>query len=134
VVARSQAREAFDDRDFPAYSMGAAAEILGVTPAFLRALDDARLISPRRSGGGHRRYSRHELERAARARELVDGGMTLAAACRVVMLEDQVNGLEDQVTGLEDQVSGLEDRLQRANRRIVELDRDPPGRARSARS
>jgi DNA-binding transcriptional MerR regulator len=119
-VARSRFRETFDDRDYPAYSMGAAAEILGVTPAFLRALDDAQLINPRRSGGGHRRYSRHELERAARARKLVDDGMTLAAACRVVTLEDQVSGLEGQVSGLEGQVSGLEDRLERANRRLVE--------------
>jgi DNA-binding transcriptional MerR regulator len=99
--------------------MGAAAEILGVTPSFLRALGDARLISPRRSGGGHRRYSRDELERAARARALVDDGMTLAAACRVVTLEDQVSGLEGQV-------SGLEDRLKRANRRLVALDRARP--------
>jgi DNA-binding transcriptional MerR regulator len=141
-VAGSRAGEAFDDRDYPAYSMGTAAEMLGVTPAFLRALGDARLISPRRSGGGHRRYSRHELERAARARELVNDGMTLASACRVVTLEDQVNGLEDQVSGLEDQISGLEDqvsglkeRLQRANRPRVERGPvQPRPRRRSDRS
>ncbi|QKG24588.1 hypothetical protein ACTIVE_6235 [Actinomadura verrucosospora] len=46
----------FDDADYPAYSMGRAAEMLGVTPAFLRSLDTARLIVPQRSSGGHRRY------------------------------------------------------------------------------
>lgn len=40
----------FDDEDFPAYSMGRAAEILGVTQAFLRSLDTAKLITPLRSG------------------------------------------------------------------------------------
>jgi DNA-binding transcriptional MerR regulator len=126
-VTTSRIRETFEDQHYPAYTMGAAAEILGVTPAFLRALGEARLISPRRSGGGHRRYSRQELERAARARRLVDDGMTLAAACRVVALEERVSGLEgevsglrDQVTGLEGEVTGLEDRLARAQRRLVE--------------
>jgi hypothetical protein len=32
---------AFDDADFPAYTMGRAAEIIGVTPAFLRSLGAA---------------------------------------------------------------------------------------------
>jgi MerR family transcriptional regulator, heat shock protein HspR len=120
------AAEAFDDGDYPAYTMGTAADILGVTPAFLRALGQARMITPRRSDGGHRRYSRHELQLAGRVRQLVDEGMSLAAACRVVTLEDQVSGLEDQVTGLEEQVTGLRDRLATANRRIVDLDRDRP--------
>jgi DNA-binding transcriptional MerR regulator len=106
--------------------MGTAADILGVTPTFLRALGEAELITPRRSDGGHRRYSRHQLQLASRARQLVNEGMSLAAACRVVILEGQVSGLEDQVTGLEQQVTGLEDRLATANRRIVELDRDHP--------
>ena len=54
--------------------MGAAAEMLGATPAFLRALGAAKLITPLRSDGGHRRYSRYQLRLAARARELVDQG------------------------------------------------------------
>jgi hypothetical protein len=36
----------FDDEDYPAYSMGHAAEILGVTAAFLRSLDAAKLLTP----------------------------------------------------------------------------------------
>ncbi|MEO3781990.1 MerR family transcriptional regulator [Actinocorallia sp. B10E7] len=80
----------FDDDDYPAYSMGRAAEMLGVTQAFLRSLDTARLISPQRSGGGHRRYSRYQLRIAARARELVDQGTPLDAACRIIILEDQL--------------------------------------------
>ena len=62
----------FDDDDYPAYTMGRAAEMLGVTPAFLRSLGEAHLIVPLRSSGGHRRYSRYQLRLAARARELVD--------------------------------------------------------------
>ncbi len=80
----------FDDEDYPAYSMGRAAEMLGVTPAFLRSLGTAKLIEPQRSEGGHRRYSRYQLRLAARARELVDQGTALEAACRIIILEDQL--------------------------------------------
>jgi DNA-binding transcriptional MerR regulator len=90
----------FDDADYPAYTMGRATEMLGVTPAFLRSLGAAGLIEPQRSLGGHRRYSRHQLMLAGRVRVLLDEGMLLTAACRVVALED---------------------RLAAAHRRIVEL-------------
>jgi hypothetical protein len=61
----------FDDEDYPAYSMGRAAEMLGTTPGFLRSLDKTKVITPLRSSGGHRRYSRYQLRIAARVRELV---------------------------------------------------------------
>ena len=79
-----------DDDDYPAYTMGRAAEMLGTTAGFLRSLDEAKLISPQRSDGGHRRYSRYQLRLAARARELVDNGTALEAACRIIILEDQL--------------------------------------------
>jgi DNA-binding transcriptional MerR regulator len=71
--------------------MGRAAEMLGTTQGFLRSLDEAKLIEPQRSTGGHRRYSRYQLRLAARVRELVDQGTALAAACRIVTLEDQLH-------------------------------------------
>ncbi|MFY4723963.1 MerR family transcriptional regulator [Streptomyces sp. LaBMicrA B280] len=79
-----------DDDDYPAYTMGRAAAVLGLTPAFLRAVGRAGLITPLRSEGGHRRYSRRQLRIAARARELVDQGTPVEAACRIVSLEDQL--------------------------------------------
>ncbi|BCJ42418.1 hypothetical protein GCM10010168_08400 [Actinoplanes ianthinogenes] len=79
-----------DDADLPAYTMGRAAELIGVTPAFLRSLDDTGLIEPDRSAGGHRRYSRHQLDLAARVRVLLDEGFLLAAAVRIVTLEDRL--------------------------------------------
>ncbi|MGW3152081.1 MerR family transcriptional regulator, partial [Streptomyces sp. NPDC001177] len=48
------------------------------------------MIAPLRSEGGHRRYSRYQLRIAARARELVDHGTPIEAACRIVILEDQL--------------------------------------------
>ncbi len=81
----------FDDEHYPGYTMGRAADMLGTTQGFLRSLDEAGLITPQRSDGGHRRYSRHQLRLAARARELVDHGTPIDAACRIITLEDQLH-------------------------------------------
>ncbi|MBW4704534.1 MULTISPECIES: MerR family transcriptional regulator [unclassified Micromonospora] len=86
----AQPDDMFDDEDFPAYTMGRAAEMTGATQDFLRRLDEAKLITPVRSAGGHRRYSRYQLRLAARAREMVDQGTALEAACRIIILEDQL--------------------------------------------
>src|SRR3954463_4942387 len=79
-----------EDEHYPAYTMGRAAELIGSTPGFLRSLDEAHLFVPQRSAGGHRRYSRYQLRLAARARELVDHGTPLDAACRIIVLEGQL--------------------------------------------
>jgi DNA-binding transcriptional MerR regulator len=89
--AQQHMADKFDDEDYPAYTMGRAAEMLGTTPGFLRSLDEAKLITPQRSSGGHRRYSRYQLRMAGRARELVDQGTPLEAACRIIVLEDQLH-------------------------------------------
>ena len=90
----------FDDADFPAYTMGRAAEMIGVTPAFLRSLGTAGLIEPERSHGGHRRYSRHQLQLAGRVRQLLDEGISLVAACRIVTLEDRLAAAHRQIAEL----------------------------------
>jgi len=86
----AQPDDMFGDDDYPAYTMGRAAEITGASQDFLRRLDEAKLITPSRSAGGHRRYSRYQLRLAARAREMVDQGTPLEAACRIIILEDQL--------------------------------------------
>lgn len=86
----AQPDDMFGDEDYPAYTMGRAAEIVGTSQDFLRRLDEAKLFTPYRSAGGHRRYSRYQLRLAARAREMVDQGTALEAACRIIILEDQL--------------------------------------------
>ncbi len=90
VSRRQDADNKFDDDHYPAYTMGRAAELIGVTPAFLRSVEQSRLFESRRSDGGHRRYSRYQLRLAARVREIADQGTPVDAACRIVVLEDQL--------------------------------------------
>ena len=86
----AQPNDMLDDEDYPAYTMGRAAEIVGCSQDFLRRLGEAKLIEPFRSAGGHRRYSRYQIRLAARARELCDQGTDLTAAVRIIILEDQL--------------------------------------------
>jgi DNA-binding transcriptional MerR regulator len=96
-----------DDEDYPAVAMGQAAELLDVQPAFLRSLDAAGVVTPERSGGGHRRYSRRQLAYAARMRELFDEGLTLDAAARIVNLQDELAAARSRIDELEREVEKL---------------------------
>ncbi|WP_433505064.1 MerR family transcriptional regulator [Pseudonocardia halophobica] len=98
------AADKFDDEHYPAYTMGRAAEMLGTTPGFLRSLDEVKLLVPQRSPGGHRRYSRYQLRLAARVRALVDEGTGLEAACRIIILEDQLEEARRMNTELNQRV------------------------------
>jgi MerR family transcriptional regulator/heat shock protein HspR len=79
-----------DDPDHPVLTMSQAAELLGVQAAFLRSLDTSGVLRPHRSAGGHRRYSRHQLQLAARVRGLLDDGHLLSSAQVIVQLQDDL--------------------------------------------
>ena len=96
--------DALDDPDYPAYTTGRAAEVLGVRQAFLRSLDAAGAVRPQRTAGGRRRYSRRQLALAARIRELLDQGHTLAAARRILGLEDDLAAERALIARLHEQL------------------------------
>jgi DNA-binding transcriptional MerR regulator len=98
-----------DDADYPAFTTGQAAEILSVQQAFLRSLDTAGIVSPERSDGGHRRYSRRQLQLVTRMRELLDQGHPLAAAARIVGLQDELAAAQNHIATLQDQLHGERD-------------------------
>jgi DNA-binding transcriptional MerR regulator len=136
VTADEVGTDRLDDQDFPAVTMGQAAQLLGVRPAFLRSLDAAGVLAPQRSEGGHRRYSRRQLALAARLRELFDEGMTLEAATRIVALQDELSRTREQLSDARDQLGvsharelGVaRDQLAVARARLAELEArtDPP--------
>ena len=95
-----------DDEDYPMMTMGQAAELLDVQPAFLRSLDAAGVLRPQRSEGGHRRYSRRQLALAIRMRELFDEGLTLEAAARIVGLQNQLDSARTRIAELEARLEG----------------------------
>jgi MerR family transcriptional regulator, heat shock protein HspR len=98
-----------NDPDYPAFTIGQAAELLEVQQPFLRSLDAAGVVSPERSDGGHRRYSRRQLETITRLRELLDQGHALAAAAHIIGLQDDLAAAHAEIDALRDQVRALTD-------------------------
>lgn len=83
-----------DDENLPLFTVGQVAEMLEVQQAFLRRLDEHRVVRPSRSSGGQRRYTRREIIVVQSVLELVDNGMTLSAIRRVLELESKVSQLQ----------------------------------------
>lgn len=84
----------FDDANMPLFTVGQVAEMLEVQQAFLRRLDEFRVVRPSRSAGGQRRYTRNEIVVVRYVVELIDAGMTLNGVRRVLQLEARVRELE----------------------------------------
>lgn len=87
-----------DEQGALLYSVGQVADMLGVPQAYLRRLDERDVVTPSRSAGGQRRYSRREIDQVQRVISLVEEGLNLAGARRVLTLEGRVAELEADST------------------------------------
>jgi MerR family transcriptional regulator, heat shock protein HspR len=85
-----------DDENLPLFTVGQVAGMLEIQQAFLRRLDEFRVVRPSRSAGGQRRYTRNEITIVQYVVGLAGEGMTLAAIRRVLELEARVRDLEDE--------------------------------------
>ena len=90
----------FDDEHAPVFTVGQVADAVGVQPAFLRRLDAFDVVSPARSTGAQRRYSRHDVALVQQACALIDQGLTLAGVRRVFELEAEVLALKAELARL----------------------------------
>lgn len=79
------------------YTVGQVADLLGVQPAFLRRLDSCEVVSPSRSPGGQRRYSRNDIHHVDEVSKLMDDGMTLAGAKRIIEMQAVIDDLRRQL-------------------------------------
>lgn len=93
VVAMSgSARMVRDDE--PLYVISVAAEMAGMHPQTLRQYDRLGLVSPRRAGGGGRRYSLRDVESLREVQRLSQQeGVNLVGIKRILELEAEVDTL-----------------------------------------
>jgi MerR family transcriptional regulator, heat shock protein HspR len=103
-----------DDENLPLFTVGQVSEMLEIQQAFLRRLDEFRVVRPTRSPGGQRRYTRREITVVQYVVNLVDEGMTLTAVRRVLELEDRVRELEAQRDALQAELEAHREALQAA--------------------
>ena len=80
----------FDDENTPLFTVGQVAEMLAIKQAFLRRVDDLQVVSPQRSSGGQRRYTRYEIRVIQQVVSMADEGITLQAIRRIIELERQL--------------------------------------------
>jgi MerR family transcriptional regulator, heat shock protein HspR len=79
-----------EDENAPLYTVGQVAELLAVKQAFLRRVDTLQVVSPQRSAGGQRRYTRYEIRIIQQVMTMADEGITLQAIRRIIELERQL--------------------------------------------
>jgi MerR family transcriptional regulator, light-induced transcriptional regulator len=73
------------DKGAPIYPIRTVAHLTGVNPRRIRAWEDQyNLLSPARTGGGHRLYSEEDIERIRWVKAMVDRGMSLKGIQRLV--------------------------------------------------
>ena len=96
-----------DDEHAPLYTVGQVAEMLAVKQAFLRRVDDLRVVSPQRSAGGQRRYTRYEIRIIQQVVSMADEGITLQAIRRIIELEQQLAAVTRERDELARRLAGL---------------------------
>jgi DNA-binding transcriptional MerR regulator len=82
--------EPFDDENVPLYTVGQVAQMLAVKQAFLRRVDELQVVSPQRSAGGQRRYTRVEIRVIRQVVTMADEGITMSAIRRIIELEQRL--------------------------------------------
>jgi MerR family transcriptional regulator, heat shock protein HspR len=99
--------------DARTFLISVAAELAGMHAQTLRTYDRLGLVSPRRTSGGGRRYSQHDVDLLREVQRLSQHeGVNLAGIKRIIELTNQVEALQARVKELADEVVAL-----RANQR-----------------
>jgi MerR family transcriptional regulator, heat shock protein HspR len=100
-----------DDENLPLFTVGQVSVMLEVQQAFLRRLDEFGVVTPSRSDGGQRRYTRREITVVQYVVQLAGDGVSLAGIRRILELEARVRELEQERAAL---VAQLRRYLERA--------------------
>jgi MerR family transcriptional regulator, heat shock protein HspR len=123
--------ESFEDENVPLFTVGQVAEMLAVKQAFLRRIDELQVVTPQRSAGRQRRYTRVEIRVIQQVASMAGEGMTLPAIRRIIELETrlaQVAAQRDELAARLHEVSSERARLtHRLNALLRGVSRDRSG-------
>ena len=113
--------EPFDDENVPLYTVGQVADMLSLKQAFLRRIDELQVVSPRRSAGRQRRYTRVEIRVVQQVATMADEGMTMPAIRRIIELEQQLAEVARQRDDLAARLSAVSAERVRLARQLAAL-------------
>jgi MerR family transcriptional regulator/heat shock protein HspR len=111
-------RELADDA--PVFVISVAAELAGMHAQTLRTYDRLGLVSPRRTTGGGRRYSEHDVDLLREVQRLSqDEGVNLAGIKRIIELTNHVEALQARVRELTEELAQTRASSQRRDVAVV---------------
>ena len=94
--------------DARTFLISVAAELAGMHAQTLRTYDRLGLVSPRRTTGGGRRYSEHDVDLLREVQRLSqDEGVNLAGIKRVIELTNQVEALQLRLQEMAEEIAVL---------------------------
>lgn len=94
------------DENAPIFVISVAAQLAGMHPQTLRSYDRMGLVSPRRSRGRSRRYSRRDIAQLRMIQHLSqEEGINLEGIRRILTLESEVTALRRQVAELQSMIT-----------------------------
>lgn len=100
-----------DQRHAPLFVISVAAELADMHPQTLRQYDRMGLVTPRRQGGRHRRYSPYDIEQLRQIQQLSQEGVSLEGIRRIIELQNRVEELEAETEELRSQLRAAEQSL-----------------------
>lgn len=96
------------------YVISVAAELSGLHPQTLRTYERMGLITPRRTGGGGRRYSATDIELLRSIAELTSTGIGIEGVRRILELEHTVAALRAENAELAAELQAAKDVMREA--------------------
>ena len=91
----------------PAFVISVAARMVGLHAQTLRSYERLGLVTPERSRGNRRFYSREDIEQLLHVKSLLDAGVNLAGVEMVMKATERIAKLQEQIQILEDEVYRL---------------------------
>src|ERR1700761_4475074 len=96
------------ERESRTFLISVAAELAGMHAQTLRTYDRLGLVTPRRTSGGGRRYSQHDVDLLREVQRLSQNeGVNLAGIKRIIELTNQVEALQSRLKEMADEIAVL---------------------------
>ena len=86
-----------DQGDRALYSISVVTELTGVSQQALRGYEDKGLVTPHRTDGGTRRYSREDVDRINEVAKLLETGLNPEGVHQVMKLQAEAEGLRQEL-------------------------------------
>ncbi len=118
------------DDTTPVFVISVAADLTGLHAQTLRQYDRLGLVSPGRTSGGGRRYSRHDIAVLREVVRLSGLGLGLEGVRQVRELENHVTALQGRVAELEAELDSFRERDRRTALVVWRPTTSPPPRIR----